>query len=67
MSRDSSSVRSPKPDASTKRKNSGDYRRYSGAVNHYGRHSNDWLFGGFSVRETVREGIEKMRHSDKES
>ncbi|OOQ90102.1 hypothetical protein PEBR_05124 [Penicillium brasilianum] len=49
------------------RKNSDDYRRYSGTVNHYGRHSNDWLFGGFSVRETVRDGFEKLRHHDKES
>lgn len=73
MSPDASSLRSPKPDYSTKRastptrKNSDDYRRYSGTVNHCGRHSNDWLFGGFSVRETVRDGIEKLRHSDKES
>lgn len=32
---------------------SGDYKRLSGTVNHRGRHSNDWLFGGFSVRESV--------------
>lgn len=39
-----------------------DYRRYNGTVNHYGRHSNDWLFGGFSVRDTVRDGVERLRH-----
>ena len=49
------------------RKNSGDYKRYSGTVNHYGRHSNDWLFGGFSVRETVRGSLDKLRSHDKES
>jgi hypothetical protein len=32
---------------------SGDYKRLSGTVNHCGRHGNDWLFGGFSVRESV--------------
>jgi hypothetical protein len=26
----------------------------SGTTTHYGRHSNDWLFGGISVRETVK-------------
>ncbi|KAG5302537.1 hypothetical protein I7I50_03119 [Histoplasma capsulatum G186AR] len=41
-----------------KRKSSGgsslsDNRRLSGTVNHCGRHANDWLFGGFSVRESV--------------
>ncbi|KAJ5991501.1 hypothetical protein N7499_003919 [Penicillium canescens] len=62
--------RSPKRDFATKQGTTSvrkDYRRYSGTVNHYGRHSNDWLFGGFSVRETVREGIEKLRSSDKDS
>jgi hypothetical protein len=53
--------------ASTPTRNSGDYKRYSGTVNHYGRHSNDWLFGGFSVRETVRDGLDKLRSHDKES
>ncbi|OQD82832.1 hypothetical protein PENANT_c019G05380 [Penicillium antarcticum] len=64
-----SSPRSPKPDCTTKQDFSSrkDYRRYSGTVNHYGRHSNDWLFGGFSVRETVREGIEKLRSSEKDT
>ncbi|KAK2756719.1 hypothetical protein FQN54_005165 [Arachnomyces sp. PD_36] len=32
---------------------SGDHKRLSGTVNHCGRHGNDWLFGGFSVRESV--------------
>ncbi|KAJ5646563.1 hypothetical protein N7490_002935 [Penicillium lividum] len=72
MSPEPSSPQSPKPDfpkraPSPTCKNSDDYRRYSGTVNHYGRHSNDWLFGGFSVRDTVRDGIEKLRHHDKES
>ncbi|OJJ85328.1 uncharacterized protein ASPGLDRAFT_46335 [Aspergillus glaucus CBS 516.65] len=44
------------------RKTSNDYRRYNGTVNHYGRHSNDWLFGGFSLRDTVRGGVERLRH-----
>jgi hypothetical protein len=73
MSPHASSPQSPKQEYTTKResnptrRNSDDYRRYSGTVNHYGRHSNDWLFGGFSVRETVRDGFEKLRHHDKES
>ncbi|CAG8197616.1 unnamed protein product [Penicillium olsonii] len=73
MSPSTSSPQSPKADYEVKRastptrKSSGDYKRYSGTVNHYGRHSNDWLFGGFSVRDSVRDGIEKLRHSDKES
>ncbi|KAJ6095620.1 hypothetical protein N7486_006366 [Penicillium sp. IBT 16267x] len=72
MSPEPSSPRSSKPDfpkrASTPtRKNSDNYRRYSGTVYHYGRHSNDWLFGGFSVRDTVRDGIEKLRNHDKDS
>jgi hypothetical protein len=73
MSPEATSPQSPKQEYTTKRastptrKNSDDYRRYSGTVNHYGRHSNDWLFGGFSVRGTVRDGIEKLRHYDKES
>jgi hypothetical protein len=29
-------------------------RKTSGTTSHYGRHSNDWLFGGISVRETVK-------------
>jgi hypothetical protein len=71
MSPTISSPQSPKLDCDVKpiptRKSSGDYKRYSGTVNHCGRHSNDWLFGGFSVRETVRDGLEKLRGSDKES
>lgn len=43
------------------RRSGDDYRRYSGTVNHYGRHSNDWLFGGFSLRDTVRDGVGKLR------
>lgn len=72
ISPESTSPRSPKPEYTTKRastpthKNSDDYRRLSGTINHCGRHSNDWLFGGFSVRETVASGLEKLRHNDKE-
>ncbi|KAJ5899645.1 hypothetical protein N7495_004389 [Penicillium taxi] len=63
---------SPKPELikrepSSIRKSNDDYRRYSGTVNHYGRHSNDWLFGGFSVREAVRDGFEKLYRQDKGS
>ncbi|RHZ45350.1 uncharacterized protein CDV56_103590 [Aspergillus thermomutatus] len=53
--------------SSHSRKSGDDYRRYSGTVNHYGRHSNDWLFGGFSLRDTVREGVDRLRHHGKES
>lgn len=73
MSPESTSPRSPQAEYIAKRastptrKNSDDYRRYSGTVNHCGRHSNDWLFGGFSVRETVASGLEKLRNNDKES
>jgi len=73
MSSESTSPCSPKSEYATKRastptrKNSDDYRRYSGTINHYGRHSNDWLFGGFSVRETVASGLDKLRNNDKES
>ncbi|EEH35814.2 hypothetical protein PAAG_00137 [Paracoccidioides lutzii Pb01] len=46
------------PYTHTKRKSSGgsslsENRRLSGTVNYCGRHGNDWLFGGFSVRESV--------------
>jgi hypothetical protein len=70
MSPTTPSLRSLKQDLATKQGASSsrkDYRRYSGTVNHCGRHSNDWLFGGFSVRETVRGGIEKLRSSDKDT
>lgn len=72
MSPGSTPPRYPKSEYTAKRastptrKNSDDYRRYSGTINHCGRHSNDWLFGGFSVRETVASGLEKLRNSDKE-
>ncbi|KAF7504770.1 hypothetical protein GJ744_001771 [Endocarpon pusillum] len=29
-------------------------RNTSGSTSHYGRHTNDWLFGGIRVRETVK-------------
>ncbi|WEW57101.1 hypothetical protein PRK78_002561 [Emydomyces testavorans] len=42
---------------------SSDYKRLSGTVNYCGRHANDWLFGGFSVRESVR-GLLREDHED---
>jgi hypothetical protein len=54
-------------DSISNRKASNDHKRYSGTINHYGRHSNDWLFGGFSVRDSLRDGIDKLlNHDDKE-
>ncbi|GAM39976.1 hypothetical protein TCE0_034f11961 [Talaromyces pinophilus] len=53
---------------SSERSRSDSYKRYSGTINHYGRHSNDWLFGGFSVRDTLRDGIEKLKgHNERDS
>ncbi|KAE8557494.1 hypothetical protein TMatcc_004948 [Talaromyces marneffei ATCC 18224] len=53
---------------SSQRPRSDSYKRYSGTINHYGRHSNDWLFGGFSVRDTLRDGIEKLKgHNERDS
>lgn len=53
---------------SSERPRSDSYKRYSGTINHYGRHSNDWLFGGFSVRNTLRDGIEKLKgHNERDS
>ncbi|KAE8153748.1 hypothetical protein BDV25DRAFT_148721 [Aspergillus avenaceus] len=50
-----------RPGSNHSRKTSDDYRRYNNTVNHYGRHSNDWLFGGFSLRDTVRDGVDRLR------
>lgn len=50
----------------SERTRSNSYKRYSGTINHYGRHSNDWLFGGFSVRDTLRDGIEKLKGHNSE-
>ncbi|KAE8354900.1 hypothetical protein BDV28DRAFT_129949 [Aspergillus coremiiformis] len=60
---------SPKrrPHSYHSRRSSDDYRRFSGTVNHYGRHSNDWLFGGFSLRDTVRDGVDRLRQRDDKS
>ncbi|OOF99524.1 hypothetical protein ASPCADRAFT_203304 [Aspergillus carbonarius ITEM 5010] len=63
---DSHSASHKRATSSTYARRSGDdYRRYSGTVNHYGRHSNDWLFGGFSLRDTVRDGVDRLRHHAK--
>lgn len=40
-------------------------RKTSGTTSHCGRHSNDWLFGGISVRETVK-GIWKDNNDSNE-
>ncbi|RAK94857.1 uncharacterized protein BO80DRAFT_489197 [Aspergillus ibericus CBS 121593] len=64
VSSDSHSA-SHKHSTSGHRRSGDDYRRYSGTVNHYGRHSNDWLFGGFSLRDTVRDGVDRLRHHSK--
>ncbi|KAL1964439.1 hypothetical protein VTN77DRAFT_6997 [Rasamsonia byssochlamydoides] len=62
----SSPVSASRP-AAGKRSSRNDYKRYSGTLNHYGRHSNDWLFGGFSVRDAVRDGLDRLlNHDDKE-
>ena len=53
----SSSTSHPQPH----RRSSDDYRRLNGTVNHHGRHSNDWLFGGFSLRDTVKDGVDKLK------
>lgn len=54
---------SPRPSSrsSHTRRTSGDHRRYRGTISHCGRHSNDWLFGGFSFRDTVRDGVDRLR------
>ncbi|RAK77590.1 uncharacterized protein BO72DRAFT_527439 [Aspergillus fijiensis CBS 313.89] len=46
------------------RKSTEDYRRYSGTVNHCGRHSNDWLFGGFSLRDTWGDTQRKTKNTN---
>ncbi|KAL1995903.1 hypothetical protein VTN49DRAFT_769 [Thermomyces lanuginosus] len=46
-------------------KSNNDYKRYNGTLNHYGRHANSWLFNDFSIREAVREGLERLRSNDK--
>ncbi|KAL4864403.1 hypothetical protein BDV12DRAFT_201179 [Aspergillus spectabilis] len=49
----------------TSQKSKEDRRRYDNTVYHYGRHSNYWLFGGFSVRDTVRDGVDWLRQQKK--
>lgn len=66
ISPDRSVYRKKQTHARHSRRSSDDYRRYNGTVNHYGRHSNDWLFGGFSLRDTVRDGVDRLRHHGKE-
>lgn len=60
----------------TSRKNTGssswstkdNTKRLSGTVNHRGRHANDWLFGGFSLRDQVAKlwGRDKEGSSDED-
>ncbi|KAL4820322.1 hypothetical protein BDW67DRAFT_181395 [Aspergillus spinulosporus] len=52
-------------DSSKSRASSDSRRRYDNTVYHYGRHSNYWLFGGFSVRDTVRDGVDWIRQQRK--
>ncbi|KAI1926948.1 hypothetical protein LOZ64_000080 [Ophidiomyces ophidiicola] len=40
--------------APSHRRSASDHRRLSNTVNYCGRHSNDWLFSGFSIRDSVR-------------
>ncbi|KAI9370690.1 hypothetical protein BJX61DRAFT_544375 [Aspergillus egyptiacus] len=50
----SSAYTTRRSDSFDSRKSSNERRRYkSNTVYHYGRHSNYWLFGGFSVRDTL--------------
>ena len=37
--------------------------KQKGSLDHYGRHGNDWLFGGISLRETARGLVQKRRDS----
>lgn len=36
-------------------------RKERGSLDHYGRHGNDWLFGGISLRETAKGLVQKRR------
>ncbi|KAI1936853.1 hypothetical protein LOZ66_004360 [Ophidiomyces ophidiicola] len=40
--------------APSHRRSASDHKRLSNTVNYCGRHSNDWLFNGFSIRDSVR-------------
>lgn len=44
---------SRKNTASSSRSSKDNTKRLSGTINHRGRHANDWLFGGFSLRDQV--------------
>ncbi|KAL4901421.1 hypothetical protein BDW74DRAFT_159951 [Aspergillus multicolor] len=56
---------SPTRTSSNRSRGSDSRRRYDNTVYHYGRHSNYWLFGGFSVRDTVRDGVDWIRQQKK--
>ncbi|KAG2413544.1 hypothetical protein HFD88_002733 [Aspergillus terreus] len=49
------------------RSRSDDRRRRQGTITDCGRHSNEWLFGGFSFRDTVRDGVDRLRHQRQKS
>jgi hypothetical protein len=36
-------------------------------IDHCGRHANDWLFGGFSVRETAGKVVSKVSGSRRDT
>jgi hypothetical protein len=35
-------------------------RKETGSLDHYGRHANDWLFGGLGIRETAKSIISRQ-------
>lgn len=51
---------SPISSSSEYKRHCQDPSRDHGYINHYGRHSNQWLFGDFSVRDS----IEKLLHPE---
>ncbi|BCS26640.1 uncharacterized protein APUU_51351A [Aspergillus puulaauensis] len=58
-------TRSGSSGSNNSQRSTDDRRRYDNTVYHYGRHSNYWLFGGFSVRDTVRDGVDWVRQQKK--
>ncbi|KAL4785432.1 hypothetical protein BJX76DRAFT_356151 [Aspergillus varians] len=65
LSRTESPLQMSRSGSNKSRKSTEDRRRYDNTVYHYGRHSNYWLFGGFSVRDTVRDGVDWVRQQKK--
>ncbi|KAL4936711.1 hypothetical protein BDV06DRAFT_88393 [Aspergillus oleicola] len=65
LRRTESPVQMSRSGSNNSRKSTESRRRYDNTVYHYGRHSNYWLFGGFSVRDTVRDGVDWIRQQKK--